>query len=298
LASLEVIQNMADKREDLVLKAFAGLEGGIVASGSTCGVVTGGAFGLALMHDNLLREGDVAAEAGALALVREYIQWFKDNFGSSLCRERSGVNFYTTSGLLRYFFPGDRVGRCLWHIRGAIRQLYTYQDKDLPAMEVKPNEMGCEPIHCAQVVLKGIKNRTGIGDPLLERLSFIFDGGVGFQGEACGALAGAIMGINLLLGLDIRKTNYFQTIRAFIVGHSNMVTDKSMAAPEPFIVGKNIVQGFRKKAGAIECRAITEKEFFNWADFQEHISTSNRCNGLIEFATNEASNAIQIIRHE
>jgi hypothetical protein len=289
---------MTDKREDLVLKAFSGLEGGIVASGSTCGVVTGGAFGLALMHDNVLREGDVAAEAGALALVGEYLQWFKDSFGSSLCRERCGVNFYTTSGLLRYFFPGDRVGRCLWHIRGAIKQLYTYQDKDLPVMEVKPKEMGCEPIHCAQAVLKGINDRTGIGDPLLERLSFIFDGGVGFQGEACGALAGAIMGINLLLGLDIRKTNYFQTIRAFIVGHSNMVTDKSMVAPEPFIVGKNIVQGFRKKAGAIECRAITEKEFINWADFQEHISTSNRCNGLIEFATNEASNAIQTIRHE
>ena len=43
---------MIGRQEDRVLKAFTGLEGGIVASGSTCGLVTGGALGLAQMHDN------------------------------------------------------------------------------------------------------------------------------------------------------------------------------------------------------------------------------------------------------
>jgi hypothetical protein len=43
---------MIGRREDRLLQASAGLEGGIVASGSTCGVVSGGALGLALMHDN------------------------------------------------------------------------------------------------------------------------------------------------------------------------------------------------------------------------------------------------------
>ena len=61
LASLEVFQDMIVRREDRVLKAFTGLEGGIVASGSTCGVVTGGAFGLALMHDNVLKERGITA---------------------------------------------------------------------------------------------------------------------------------------------------------------------------------------------------------------------------------------------
>jgi len=264
-----------------------------VASGSTCGVVTAGALGLALMHDNVLQERGIAAVPGVLSLVGEYFRWFEESFGSSFCRERSCVNFYKTFGQLRYFIPGDRVGKCLWHLRGAMRHLYTYQEKDLSGIDVEPKEMQGEPIHCAQAVLRGIKDRTGLGDPLLERLSFIFDGGVGLQGGVCGALAGAIMGINLLLGMDIRDTSYFQTVKAFVVGHINLLLDKPIGEPEPFGVGKNIVQRFGEGAGAMECRAITEKAFSDWNDFQGHISSSDKCSELIELATNEASAAIQ-----
>ena len=293
LASLEVFQDMISRREDRVLKAFTGLEGGIVAGGSTCGVVTGGAFGLALMHDNVLQGKGIAAEAGVLSLIGEYIRWFEESFGSSLCRERSGVDFYTAMGQLRHLLPGDRVGKCLWHIRGAMRHLYTYEKKDLGRVDVEPKEIHREPIHCAQAVLRGIKHRTGIGDPVLERLSFIFDGGVGFQGGVCGALAGAVMGINLLLGMNIRDTNYFQTLRAFVVGRINLLLDKPIGKPEPFGVGKSIIQRFRQEAGATECRTITEKVFSGWNDFQGHISSSDKCTGLIQLATTEASNAIK-----
>ena len=41
---------MIDEQDDDILKAFTGLEGGVVASGSTCGVVSGGAMGLAISH--------------------------------------------------------------------------------------------------------------------------------------------------------------------------------------------------------------------------------------------------------
>ncbi|MFC1851747.1 C-GCAxxG-C-C family (seleno)protein [candidate division CSSED10-310 bacterium] len=54
--------------------------------------------------------------------------------------------------------------------------------------------------------IKRYKRSHGIGDPLLERFSFIFDGGVGLQGGVCGALAGAVMSINLQLGMNIRDT--------------------------------------------------------------------------------------------
>lgn len=284
---------MIGRREDRVLKAFTGLEGGIVASGSTCGVVTGGAFGLALMHDNVLKERGIVAEAGVLCLIGEYTKWFEHSFGSVFCRERSGVDFYTTLGQLRYFLPGDRVGRCLWHLRGAMRHLYAYQWKKLPVIDVEHMEIEGEPIHCAQAVLRGIRNRTGIGDLLLERLSFIFDGGVCLQGGVCGALAGAIMGINLILGMNIRSTSYFQRLRAFAVGHINLLLDKPIGKPEPFGVGKSVIQRLREEAGATECRTITEKEFSDRANFQKHISSSDKCAGLIELATTEASNAIQ-----
>jgi C_GCAxxG_C_C family probable redox protein len=295
LASLEVFQDMIDRREDRLLKAFTGLEGGLVASGSTCGVVTGGALGLALLHENELQDKGAAAEAEVMSLIGEYVRWFEESFGSSFCRERSGVNFYTAMGQVRYFFPGDRIGKCLWHIRGAVRHLYAYLEKDLPGMNEQPMDIEGEPMHCAQAVLRGIKDRTGIGDPLLEHLSFIFDGGVGYQGGVCGAVAGAVMGINLLLGMNVRDVKYFQTLKAFGVGHTNLLLDNPIGEPEPFGVGKNIVQRFREEAGATECFKITEKEFSTSADFQRHISSSDKCAGLIELATTEASNAIEAI---
>jgi C_GCAxxG_C_C family probable redox protein len=284
---------MIGRREDRMLKSVTGLEGGIVGSGSTCGVVTGGALGLALLHNSVVQEKGIPAEVGVLSLVGEYFKWFEENFGSSLCRARSGVNFYKTFGLVRYFLPGDRVVRCLWHIRGALRNLYTYWEKDLPGMDMEPKEIQGEPIHCAQAVLRGIKDRTGIGDPLLERFSFIFDGGVGFQGGVCGALAGAVMGINLLLGLNIRDASYFQALRAYTVGSINLLVDKPIGKPELFGIGKNIVQKFRDKAGSTDCRIIMKKEFSGWDDFQKHISSSDKCAGLIELATTEASKAIK-----
>jgi hypothetical protein len=186
---------MIAKPEDKLLKSFTGLEGGVVASGSTCGVVSGGAMGLALSH-------------------------------------------------------GDEI------------------------ME------------------KGIREHTGIGDDLLEQLSFIFDGGIGLQGGACGALVGAIMGVNLLIGMNVREMKSSDILKGFVVGHKNLLTNKPVDKPEPFSVGKEIVKNFKEEAGAVECRTITRQKFSDWFDFQDFISSSGKCPGLIEFATDQASIAV------
>jgi C_GCAxxG_C_C family probable redox protein len=284
---------MIGKPEDKLLKSFTGLEGGVVATGSTCGVVSGGAIGLALSHYDEIMEKGIPAHAGLLALVGEYVKWFEDNFGTSFCRERSGVDFYTTMGQLRYFMPGDKVGKCLWHIRGAIRHLYSFRQKELSMMEVQSEERQDESIHCAQRVLKGIREHTGVGDDLLEQLSFVFDGGIGLQGGACGALAGAIMGMNLLIGMNVRNMKYSEILKAFVVGHKNLITNKPMEKPEPFNVGKEIVKNFKEKAGTIECRTIAGQKFSDWSDFQDFISSSDKCSGLIEFAKDQASIAVE-----
>jgi hypothetical protein len=284
---------MIEKPEDNLLRSFTGLEGGVVASGSTCGVVSGGAMGLALSHHDEIMEKGIPAQAGLLALVGEYVKWFDENYGSSLCRERTGIDFYTTKGLLRYLMPGDKVCKCLWHIRGAIRHLHSFQQKELQLMDVESDDCQNEPKHCAQQVLMGLKEHTGIGDDLLEQLSFVFDGGIGLQGGACGALAGAIMGINLLIGMNVRDINYSEILKTFAVGHKNLLKDKPVKSPEPFIVGKEIVKNFKKEAGTIECKTITGKKFTGWSDFQDYISSSDKCSGLIEFAKDQASTAIE-----
>ena len=283
---------MIGKPEEKLLKSVTGLEGGVVASGSTCGVVSGGAIGLALSHYDEIMEKGIPAQAGILALVSEYVKWFEDNFGTSFCKERSGVDFYTTWGQLRYFIPGDKVSKCLWHIRGAIRYLYSFRQNELPLMEKQSDERHHEPIHCAQRVLKGIKEQTGIGDDLLEQISFVFDGGIGLQGGACGALAGAILGVNLIMGLNVRDMKYSEILKAFAVGHKNLLTNKAVEKPEPFNVGKGIVKKFKEEAGTVDCRTITGQKFSGWSDFQDFISSSAKCSGLMEFVKDEASRAI------
>ena len=275
------------------MKAFTGLEGGIAGAGSTCGVVSGSVIGLALSHYNEIIEKGKPAQAGLLVLIGEYVKWFEENFGTSYCRERSGVDFHTALGQLRYFVPGDKVGKCLWHLRGAIRYLYTFRQKQLPIMQIESDDKQDKPIHCAQQVLKGIKGRTGIGDDLLEQLSFVFDGGIGLQGGACGALAGAIMGINLLIGMNVRDMKYSEILKAFAVGHKNLLTNKPVNKPEPFSAGKEIVKKFKEKAGAVECRTVTGQKFSGWSDFQDFIASSDKCDGLIEFAINQASTTLE-----
>lgn len=283
---------MIDKPDNSILKAFTGLEGGVVASGSTCGVVSGGAMGLALSHYDEIISNGLPAQIGAISLIEDYVKWFDKKYKTTFCRERTGVNFYSGIGQLRYLAPGDKVAKCMWHIRGALRHLYSTYQNEIPK-NVSVSESGGKPFHCAKQVLKGIKEQTGIANKKLEELSFVFDGGIGLQGGVCGALAGAIMGINILVGMNVRDNSYFKNIKAFTIGHFNLLRDKQIESPEPFNVGKQIVGKFKKEAGDLECEAITGKSFTVWNEFQEFAQSSEKCAKLIKLATNEASNQIE-----
>ena len=46
----------------------------------------------------------------------------------------------------------------------------------------------------------------------------------------------------------------------------------------------------------MECKVITEKELSEWSEYQSYMKSSKKCEGLIEFATNEASKAIEMYK--
>lgn len=278
-----------------MLKAVTGLEGGVVASGSTCGVVTGGALGLALLHEKDLAQGNEYAEMAVTDKARKYVEWFDLEFGTTICRERTGIDFYKPGGQLRYLLPGDRIARCLWHIGRAAHKLNSLSGTGLSAAVESIDVPTTGIPHCAESVLRGVRERTDIGDSLLERSSIVFDGGITLTGGICGALAGAIMAINLLLGKDIRNTRYRSTIKGFVTGHINLLVARPLTVPDPFSVGKEIVRDFREKTGTLDCRGITNREFTDWKDFIEYRGSSDVCSELIEFSIERASYTIETL---
>jgi len=274
---------MISRREDNLLKAITCLEGGLTACGSTCGVITGGSMGLALLHDKALQENTIEAEMGLLSLIEEYIKCFKKNINTTLCRERTGVDFHKITGQMRYMIPGDKSLKCLSNISIAAKCLHTLQNKDFPKITTGQSKNKTTPIHCAQAVLKGVKAKTNIGDPMLERLSIVLDGGVGLSGGLCGAIAGSTIAIGIIHGSDIHNINIFQKIWATVKGHINLLLNTPIGFPEPFSISNEIGKKFRLETNdLLECKKITGKEFGDWETFQNYITSSDKCRGLID----------------
>lgn len=284
---------MADLPDDDLIKAFTGLEGGCVACGSTCGVVTGGSMGLALNDEAAIAAIGVPAEKLTLQKAGEYVHWFAGTYGSSLCRERTQTDFYSLRGQMKYFLTFYRLSGCFRHIRGAMRHLYQAQNSSNRIDKKLSGKETGAAMHCAQTVLRGIRTNTGIGNRRLENLSFVFDGGVGLSGGLCGALAGAVSGINLLLGLSVRKASYGEILKGFTIGHVNLLVDQPFGFGEPFAAGRQMVNKFRETAGATECQDITGQEFSGWDNFQAYIKNAGRCRELMDVAIDEASRIIR-----
>ncbi|MBN2863796.1 MAG: C_GCAxxG_C_C family protein, partial [Bacteroidales bacterium] len=75
--------------ENPLLAATSGLAAGIAGKGSTCGLVSGGALGIALAYDQHMFTADTDAERAIVQLVRDYVEWFEVSYGSTRCDELS-----------------------------------------------------------------------------------------------------------------------------------------------------------------------------------------------------------------
>jgi hypothetical protein len=294
LATIRAIQDITGIRDDRILTSATGLEGGVVASGSTCGVITGGALGLALMYDRDGGEDGTFDNAVILKKVGEYVDWFSENFGTTYCSRRSGVDFYSIGGQIRYFIPGDRVIRCMNHIGKAVDFLISHTNGMNPSKKYQKNDVTfSKPRHCAREVLGLVAAKTGNFDPSLLRTSIVLDGGVGLKGGVCGALSGAIIAMNSEYGINPRRNSYIENIRAFAVGHINLLIERPISMPEPFGIGMGIVRQFKGRAKSLECRDITGRDFEDYSDFQSFMSKSERCKELIKFSAGLAISAIE-----
>jgi len=292
VATMQTCQDMINRKEDAVLTSLGSFFGGGVFRGSTCGVVSGGALGIALMHDEKLQRNGAETQASVISLAADYAKWFEDTYGTTLCCERIDVDFWTLGGLINYMLPGHKMVRCMRHINGTMKYLYRTQTSNPPLIKIEDN-IHPKHIHCAQDVLEGINSNTGVSDPVLDRISIVLDGGVALQGGVCGALAGAILALNLIIGVNFRDVSIPGSYYAFFKGLTFLRSEKPAEISNPYNVGKKVALNFEKVAGSINCSEITGTEFNTLDEFQSYINTSEKCNELIEFSINEATSAIQ-----
>ena len=275
------------------VEASCPLEGGGASEGSTCGVVSGGCLGITLAHLADVLAGEAGKGEALYARLREYTAWFEDGFGSTLCRERCGVDVKEVAGFLNYLFTGKVVTRCIDHIGKAAYHLLALMNRPLEGggkvtdLDRRLAESGG---YCAAEVMRGIREDTGHGALYFEQLSVALDGGVGLSGGLCGALAGALMPIGLIWGIDPRREGLVGTFVPFMRGHINLYLERS--EPELWAVANPFMREFAREFGSLECRRIVDRSFASGTELAEFMAASPVCAEIKDWCRRRAGELI------
>ena len=291
------LQDMQEIKNDDLIMALTGLAGGILNNGSTCGVVVGGAISSAMIRDKELSGiWTFEDKIQLLSEIKKNIAWFENKFGTSLCREREELNYQriTALGLLN---PRKAKG-CVARSGASMDYFVEKYETKNPHHPTFPPKAGKEAVspasvsergakgegseHCAQKILKEIREKTEIGNEELERISIALDGGMGLSGGGCGALSGALMALGLKYALDIKNTDPNKLKNIYRAMDS-----------EFFSKARILVSKFIKKFEYLECSKITAKNFEDWDEFSEFRRTSS-CNKLNEFLVKETLEIINL----
>ena len=262
------------------MKAACPLAGGAIDEGSTCGVVSGGCLSIALGHLGDMLDGDANKGEALYDRMHEYTSWFEERFGSTLCRERFGdLNTPTLTGLMK----------CVVHTGKAASHLVELIEKPLgeggevTGIDERLSESGG---YCAAEVMRGIREATGHGSLYLEQLSVAYDGGIGLSGGLCGALAGALMPIGLIWGLQPRDTGLIETMQFTERGHKDLYSDPGK--PGMWTVGNPFVKEFRDMFGSLECKDIIGRSFQSGKELVEFLPGSDRCSEIKDWCRDQA----------
>jgi hypothetical protein len=279
-ATLGTIMDYLGEGDGRLLKVNCQLEGGGFSAGSTCGVVSGGCLAIGLKYLEDIKMGNLRKLACLHALLKDYTSWFEREFGSTLCRERSGVRVNELGGFVRYLFLGNVFTRCMSHIGRAANHLAEILSAPLEEMDQGGLE---EAEHCAIGVMRKIREKTGIGDETVESLYVTMDGGVGLSGGLCGAVAGAFMPLGWKFGIDPKSSGMLGTLRAFVRGHVNLYRGRKAA--ELWAVGKEFLRDYFREFASLECRDLTGKSFQGFAAFALYTREAEICQRLKDWSS-------------
>ncbi|MDY6795995.1 MAG: C-GCAxxG-C-C family protein [Actinomycetota bacterium] len=294
-ATLGTLEGYLRVTDNETLRAVYPLEGGAASQGSTCGVVSGGCMSIALGHLGDMDDGGAGKAEALYGRMRDYASWFEREFGSTICRERTGVNVNEITGFMDYLFTGKVFSRCTSPIGKAASRLIRMIDESLDgeegATELDSRVCGSGG-YCASEVLRGVREVLGYGSLFLEKLSVALDGGVGLSGGLCGALAGAMLPIGLIWGINPRETSLYGTLMSFLKGHVNLYMGRKK--PELWAVATLLTSEFAARFGSMECRDVTGRSFQSGRDLADFMDGSVTCQEVKLWCRDRA---VDIISH-
>jgi C_GCAxxG_C_C family probable redox protein len=195
-----------------ILKAATGLGGGIGHEGDTCGALTGGVLSLGLYH----RDNDCNR---LWPDCIEYYRRFNTRFGSSKCRDITGIKFKEGYDIRRFLLKGMKCLRLVYTSIESIFDIVEMAERKSPSKgtyQVRP-PFDIKKFYCAGTVLSHIESRLNLNIGPISRIARGFSGGIAFQGDICGAFMGGVLALGMMYGTDLRRTQHSRLFRAGLV---------------------------------------------------------------------------------
>jgi C_GCAxxG_C_C family probable redox protein len=111
----------------------------------------------------------------------------------------------------------------------------------------------------------------GVESKLIPKIATGFGAGIGRQGEVCGALSGAVMGLGLKFGRDV--PGFTEDGR------------------RPYWYATELMEGFRELHGHLRCRDLLGLDLTDAEDYRKYSERKlwgTKCRDLIASATGQA----------
>lgn len=149
----------------------------------------------------------------------DYYNRFNRRFGSSKCRDITGVKFKEGYDIRRFFLKGIR---CLRVVCASIGSFFDIIQMPYGKLALKHTNRVIPPFsigkfHCAGAVLSRIESQLNLDLDFVSKITRGFSGGIAFQGDICGAFMGGVSALGVVYGTELQRPQPIRYLRAGLV---------------------------------------------------------------------------------
>ena len=195
----------------------------------------------------------------------EYYRRFNRRFGSSKCRDITGVRFKEGYDIRRFFLKGIICLRVVYTSIESVFDIIQMPHANLPSRDtyqIRP-PFGIGKFHCASAVLSRIESHLNLNLGSVSKITQGFSGGIAFQGDICGAFMGGVLALGIVYGTELQSTQPTRLLRAGLVAMkegSRVFQDEDLhpSFKTSLRVGR-LYRKFVSRFGSADCAGVLGK---------------------------------------